>query len=140
MFKIILLILSFYLYSNAVIFEDMLGNKNEVTPNIKKIYASSPVLLYSLYAIDKTKIAGLNFPFNEGEAKYLDEKTINLPLLGGWFGQGKTPNNEMILQINPDVILLTDNTKKLGDEKIKASLCGAKNIPLIYLKSNDLKE
>lgn len=140
MFKIILLILSFYLYSSAVIFEDMLGNKNEVNSNIQKIYASSPVLLYSLYAIDKTRMAGLNFPFNEGEAKYLDERTITLPVLGGWFGQGKTPNNEMILQINPDVILLSDTIKKLGNQKIKESLGGAKNIPLIYLKSNSLEE
>ncbi|QKF76108.1 ABC transporter substrate-binding protein [Arcobacter defluvii] len=140
MFKILLLIFSFYLYSNAVIFEDMFKEKSEIKDDIKKIYASNPVLLYSLYAVDKSKIAGLNFPFNENEAKFLDEKTKNLPVLGGWFGQGKTPNSEMILQINPDVILLTDNTKKLGDEKIKASLGGAKNIPLIYLKSNSLEE
>ena len=140
MFKILILILIFCLYSNAVIFEDMFGEQTEVKPNIQKIYASNPVLLYSLYAIDKTKIAGLNFPFSEGEAKYLDERTINLPVLGGWFGQGKTPNNEMILQINPDVILLSDTTKRLGNEKIKESLGGAKNIPLIYLKSNSLEE
>ena len=140
MFKILILIFSFCLYSNAVIFEDMFGEQTEVKPNIQKIYASNPVLLYSLYAIDKTKIAGLTFPFSEGEAKYLDERTINLPVLGGWFGQGKTPNNEMILQINPDVILLSDTTKRLGNEKIKESLGGAKNIPLIYLKSNSLEE
>ena len=140
MFKILILIFSFCLYSNAVIFEDMFGEQTEVKPNIQKIYASNPVLLYSLYAVDKTKIAGLNFPFSEGEAKYLDERTINLPVLGGWFGQGKTPNNEMILQINPDVILLSDTTKRLGNEKIKESLGGAKNIPLIYLKSNSLEE
>ena len=140
MFKIIVLILSFYLYSNAIIYEDMYGEKREIKNNIQKIYASNPILLYTLYAIDKTKIAGLNFPFNENEAKFLDEKTKNLPVIGGWFGQGKTPNSEMILQINPDVILLSDTTKKLGEEKIKASLGGAKNIPLVYIKSNSLEE
>ena len=140
MFKILILTFSLYLYSNALVFEDMFGEQIEIKPNIQKIYASNPVLLYSLYAVDKTKIAGLNFPFSETEAKYLDEKTINLPVLGGWFGQGKTPNNEMILQINPDVILLSDTTKKLGNQKIKESLGGAKNIPLIYLKSNSLEE
>ena len=140
MFKIIVLILSFYLYSNAIIYEDMYGEKSEIKNNIQKIYASNPILLYTLYAIDKTKIAGLNFPFNENEAKFLDEKTKNLPVIGGWFGQGKTPNSEMILQINPDVILLSDTTKKLGEEKIKASLGGAKNIPLVYIKSNSLEE
>ena len=63
MFKILILILIFCLYSNAVIFEDMFGEQTEVKPNIQKIYASNPVLLYSLYAVDKTKIAGLSFPF-----------------------------------------------------------------------------
>ena len=140
MFKILVLILSIYLYSNAVVFEDMFGDKNEIKSDIQKIYASSPILLYSLYAVDKTKIVGLNFPFSEGEAKYLDEKTINLPILGGWFGQGKTPNSEMILQMKPDVILLTNTSRKLGEDKIKAFLGGAKNIPLIYLKSDSLEE
>lgn len=140
MFKIVILILSFYLYSNAVIYEDMLGEKTEFKDEIKRVYASNPVLLYSLYAIDKTKIIGLNFPFTWGEAKYLDKNIVDLPVLGGWFGQGKTPNSEMILQMNPDVILLSDTTKKMGEEKIKATLGGAKNIPLSYFKSNNLEE
>lgn len=29
-----------------------------------------------------------------------------LPVLGGWFGQGNTPNMEMILKVKPDVILV----------------------------------
>ena len=140
MFKIFIFVLSFCIYSNAVVFEDMFNEKTQIKDDIQKIYASSPILLYSLYAVDKTKIAGLNFPFNETEAKYLDKETINLPVLGGWFGQGRTPSAEMILEINPDVILLTDTTKKLGENKIKSSLAGAKNIPLIYLKSNDLED
>ncbi len=64
--------------------------------------------------LTKSKIAGLNFPFNEDEAKYIDEKIVNLPVLGGWFGQGRVPNSEMILQTKPDVILLSDSTKKDG--------------------------
>lgn len=133
MFRIILLIFSFYIYLNA-------NEKITLPQEINKIYASTPILLYSLYAVDKTKIAGLNFPFNEQEIKYLDKETAKLPVIGGWFGQGRTPNSEMILQINPDVILLSNSTKKLGEEKIKASLGGAKDIPLIYLKSNNLQE
>lgn len=137
--QILCLCISFYSLSQSKTFEDMLGTKIEIKNEIKKIHASTPILLYSLYIIDKEKIAGLNFPFNQGEAQYLDEKIVNLPVLGGWFGQGRTPNSEMILQVNPDVILLSDFTKKMGEEKIKASL-GHINVPLVYLKSNTLEE
>ena len=142
MFKISILVVSLFVCVNANTFKDMLGHdvplKKEIK-DIQKIYASSPVLLYSLYVIDKEKIAGLNFPFYQGEAKYLDQKIIDLPVLGGWFGKGRTPNSEMILQVNPDVILVSEFTKRIGEQKIKDSL-GNRDIPLVYLKSNTLEE
>jgi iron complex transport system substrate-binding protein len=119
--------------------EDMLGRTVIVPDKINKIYASSPILLYSLIAIDRSKIAGLNFPFQQGEAEYLDQETVNLPVLGGWFGQGRTPNSEMILGTAPDLILLSEFQKKMGESKIKAAL-GHTEIPLFYLKSNSLEE
>ncbi|PKN14197.1 MAG: ABC transporter substrate-binding protein, partial [Deltaproteobacteria bacterium HGW-Deltaproteobacteria-24] len=136
---VLLLLISFLSLSYGKEFEDMLGNKIDIKENITKIHASTPILLYSLYVIDKDKIAGLNFPFTQGEAQYLEKKIVDLPVLGGWFGQGRTPNSEMILQVNPDLILLSDFTKKMGEEKIKASL-GHINVPLVYLKSNTLEE
>lgn len=138
MFKIVSFIFSIAIFLNAQIYEDMLGTKIEIK-KVEKIHAATPTLLYSLYAIDKDKIAGLNFPFNEDEAKYLDERVVNLPVLGGWFGQGRIPNNEMILQARPDVILLSDSTKKMGEKKLKSSL-GNIDVPLVYLKSNTLEE
>ena len=136
---VLLLLISFLSLSYGKEFEDMLGNKIDIKENITKIHASTPILLYSLYVIDKDKIAGLNFPFTQGEAQYLEKKIVDLPVLGGWFGQGRTPNSEMILQVKPDLILLSDFTKKMGEEKIKASL-GNINVPLVYLKSNTLEE
>lgn len=138
MFKIVSFIFSIAIFLNAQIYEDMLGTKIEIK-KVEKIHAATPTLLYSLYAIDKDKIAGLNFPFNEDEAKYIDEKIVNLPVLGGWFGQGRVPNSEMILQTKPDVILLSDSTKKMGEKKLKSSL-GNIDVPLVYLKSNTLEE
>lgn len=138
MFKIVSFIFSIAIFLNAQIYEGMLGTKIEIK-KVEKIHAATPTLLYSLYAIDKDKIAGLNFPFNEDEAKYIDEKIVNLPVLGGWFGQGRVPNSEMILQTKPDVILLSDSTKKMGEKKLKSSL-GNIDVPLVYLKSNTLEE
>lgn len=136
---ILLLLISLFSLSYGKEFEDMLGNKVDIKENITKVHASTPILLYSLYVIDKKKIAGLNFPFTQGEAKYLEKDIVELPVLGGWFGQGKTPNNEMILQVKPDLILLSDFMKKMGEEKVRASL-GNINVPFVYLKSNTLEE
>lgn len=138
MFKIVSFIFSIAIFLNAQIYEDMFGTKINIG-KVEKIHAATPTVLYSLYAIDKDKITGLNFPFNENEAKFIDKRIVDLPVLGGWFGQGRVPNSEMILQAKPDVILLSDSTKKMGEEKIKSSL-GNINVPLVYLKANTLEE
>lgn len=134
MFKIVFLILTLYFYSNAAIYKDMLDNEVEIK-KVEKIYASSPVLLYSLYVIDKSKIAGLNFRFNEIEREFLEKKVVELPIVGGWFGPSHIPNTELILKMNPDVILVANNTTT---EKIKNSF-GSVEIPLFYLKSTTLE-
>lgn len=138
MFRTVFLIASIVISLNAKIYEDMLGTKINIE-KVEKIHAATPILLYSLYAVDKDKIAGLNFPFNENEAKFIDKRIVDLPVLGGWFGQGRVPNSEMILQAKPDVILLSDSTKKMGEKKLKSSL-GNVNVPLVYLKANTLEE
>lgn len=138
MFKVVFLIFSLFFYANANIYKDMFDDKIEIK-KVDKIYASSPVVLYSLYAVDKSKIAGLNFPFNEIEAQYINENTKNLPIIGGWFGKGNTPNVEMILKINPDVIILSEASKEQSENKIKESL-GNTNIPFFYIKTNSLSD
>lgn len=138
MFRLLFLVFSLYFYANANTYKDMFNDEIKVE-KVNKIYASSPVLLYSLYAIDRSKIAGLNFEFNEIEAEFIDEDIKNLPVIGGWFGKGRTPNSEMILKVNPDVILLSEISRDLNKEKIKSYL-GNQDIPLFYLKSNSLEE
>lgn len=123
---------------NAKIYEDMYSSKVSLE-KVEKIYASSPILLYSLYAIDKSKIAGLVFPFNEAEAKYLQKDLTKLPVIGGWFGKGNIPNSEMILKVNPDLILLSDLQRVQDEKKLKESL-GNINIPFFYLKSTSLED
>jgi len=138
MFRVVFLCFVLVFYANASIYKDMFDDNIKID-KVDKIYASSPIILYSLYAVDKSKIAGLNFPFNEIEAKYMDKNTKNLPVIGGWFGKGNTPNSEMILKVNPDVILLSENSKKTQESKIREAL-GNTNIPFFYIKSNSLSD
>ena len=130
------LAVSFWLYAQNI--ENMVGQKTYIGTNIKKIYAASPIVLYSLYIIDRDKIAGLNFPFSEKERKYIDEKICNLPVLGGWFGQGKIPNAEMILKVKPDIILLPAFIKH--NEKKMLSMFGDAKITIFYINSTSLQE
>lgn len=98
--------------------------------NIKKVYASNPTLLYSLYSFDKSLIAGLVFEFWDIEKRFLDPKVYNLPVVGGFYGQGKTPNMEMIISLKPDLIITSKNSKK--DPKYSGIFRDLK-IPVLYV-------
>jgi len=84
---------------------DMFGEKVNVPDRPRKVYSTSPPVTYMLYALDPTMLAGLNFPVREWEKRYLRKRMQELPVLGGWFGQGAVPNLEMILKVNPEIIV-----------------------------------
>lgn len=136
MFRWLVLLLPLLLW--AEIFVDMQGNSVEIGKR-EKIFASSPTILYSLYAVDRSKIAGLNFAFNDNGKRFIDSKVANLPVIGGWFGKGKTPNSEMVLSVKPDLILLGEHMQNQDTEKIRPSIGGV-NIPMIFINSTKLED
>ncbi|MDO5045567.1 ABC transporter substrate-binding protein [Campylobacter sp.] len=102
-----------------------------------KIYASNPTLLYILYALAPEKIIGSNFEWNNYERPYIKEYVLNQPVVGGFFGQGKIPNVEMLLRINPELILInanSKNTKKMQD------VFGSIKKPMLYLSATSLED
>ena len=90
-----------YIAQNSENIEQLQG-----TPS--KIYASSPPLLYMLYALDPAKISGTNFEWNDYERPYVKKEVQKQPVVGGFFGQGKIPNVEMLLRLNPELILVNE--------------------------------
>jgi len=84
---------------------DMHGRTVDVPDEIHTVYGTSPPVTYMLYALAPERIAGLNFPCRENEKPYLPARLQTLPVIGGWFGQGRTPNLETLMQVNPDVVL-----------------------------------
>lgn len=107
----------------------------KATPS--KIYASNPTLLYILYALAPEKIVGSNFEWNNYERPYIKESVLNQPVVGGFFGQGKIPNVEMLLKINPELILInanSKNTKKMQD------VFGSIKKPMLYLSATSLED
>ncbi|QOQ87974.1 ABC transporter substrate-binding protein [Campylobacter corcagiensis] len=111
-------------------------NCENLDPNkVQKVYASNPVILYQLYAVDKSKAAGLVFEFWDIEKEFLDENFTNLPVVGGFFGQGRTPNIEQVLALRPDLILASTNTTELYQNIFKKT-----KIPVLYLDALTIED
>ncbi|MGE4504681.1 MAG: hypothetical protein AB7D51_04975 [Desulfovibrionaceae bacterium] len=102
---ILTLILTLPGNARAKTYVDMAGREVELPEKVGTIYAASPPALYLLYAVAPETIAGLNFPFNDLERPWLKPEVVSLPVLGGWFGQGRTPNVESVMAAHADVML-----------------------------------
>lgn len=74
------------------------------------VYGSSPVNNYLLLALAPERMAGLNFPWSKQAAQILPQSVLDLPVLGGWFGQGKTANLEQVLRVHPKLALISGAT------------------------------
>ena len=83
---------------------DMTNRTVTVPDEIRTVYAVSPPETMLVYALDPHLLAGLNFPL-KGCEKYIDAYTLALPVIGGYFGQGKTPNLEKLVALNPDIAI-----------------------------------
>lgn len=119
---------------------DMAGRKVFVPDVITKVYGSSPPATDMIYAIDPGLIAGLNTPLYPVEKRFLIPAMQKLPILGGWFGQGRTPNLETILDVKPDVMVVWMwNRNAALDKKIEQTARELR-LPLVYIKMDRLSD
>ena len=119
--------------------EDASANVLELNALPQRIYAANPTSLYLLYAVDRSKIAGLTFEFWPEEIRFLDPKVVQLPVLGGFFGKGKTPNMEKVLAAKPDLVMLSIGNKSQAAGDLEQVLKAA-NIPIFYTNTEDLEK
>jgi iron complex transport system substrate-binding protein len=82
----------------------LLPECSEASIRAKRIYGASPPVNYLLYALDPSLLVGLNFPLRPHEERFLG-KVAQLPVIGGWFGQGRTPNLEVLAAVKPELTL-----------------------------------
>lgn len=132
--RVLLIILFFVisLYSRTIV--DDYGRTVEIPEHITKIYAASPPITMSLLAFNPDLIIGLNSTYNDQQKKYAGS-AVNKRVVGGFFGQGKTPNFEILLSIKPDVVVMWGRMS--GSEKIldKFKKFG---IPVILVKNENI--
>jgi iron complex transport system substrate-binding protein len=118
---------------------DMVGRQVTIPDVIRTVYGTSPPATYMVYAFDPGMVAGLNFPFNQSEKEYLDPRLQSLPVIGGWFGQGRVSNLETLLQVRPDIILVWAWQMSAVNEKIEQALKPLE-IPVVYMIMDTLDD
>ncbi len=111
---------------------DMTGRQVTVPDEIRKVYATSPPATCMVYAMDPALVAGLNFPLNASEKKFIDPLMAQRPVIGGWYGQGRTGNIESLLEVQPDIVLMMMWQPSAVNEKIERMLKPL-GIPVVYL-------
>lgn len=124
----------FFTTAYAKSITDDQGRVVEVPDTITKIYSASPPLSMSLLAFNPDLVAGLNSPFNKMQKKYVGS-AYNKPVVGGFMGQGNTPNFEILASVKPDVVIMW--TRMRGYEKILAKL-EKLNIPVLLVNNESI--
>jgi len=128
---------------------DMFGRHFHLPECSLKVYSASPPDTFLLYAIDPTLLAGLNFPIKEQDTRFMHPHTLKLPLIGGTFGEASTPNLEMLLRVNPDLVVVSNNEtslsltvnetlKKMNKPLIEMTLVGLADYPAAFLRMGKL--
>jgi iron complex transport system substrate-binding protein len=93
---------------------DMFGRHLPLPEHMRKVYSASPPNTFLLYAIDPTMLAGLNFPIREKDKRFMHKHTLLLPIIGGTFGEASTPNIEMLLRVNPELVVVSNDETSLS--------------------------
>ena len=63
----------------------------------RSVYCPTPPSAFTLYAFAPELLAAWNTPLRDYEKKFIPPQYHDLPILGGWYGQGFIPDREMLL-------------------------------------------
>lgn len=118
---------------------DMAGRKVIVPDTIRRVYCTVPPATFMIYAVDPGLLAGLNSPIPQEGKKYLDRRVQILPVVGGWMGQGKTPNLETLLKIRPDIVVAWRWKGAASDIKLRQTL-EQLGLPLVYITIDSVND
>ena len=96
---------------------DMSGRQLTVPENISSVISTSPPSTILVYMLAPDKLAGWNF-INDFNHTLMDEKYLNLPVIGGWFGT-QTGNYETMINMSPDIVIEGYTTDSKVQEAIE---------------------
>jgi len=113
---------------------DDYGRVVQVPDNITKIYAASPPISMSLLAFNPDLLVGLNTSFNEQQKRFVGDLATK-KVVGGFMGQGRTPNFETLASLKPDVVVMWG--RMTGYDKILQKF-EKFNIPVLFVKNDSI--
>ncbi|WP_310439998.1 ABC transporter substrate-binding protein [Sulfuricurvum sp.] len=133
---LLILVIVLLINGHARTITDDYGRVVTVPEKITKIYAASPPLTMSLLAFDSTLVAGLNSPLRPDQKPYVGI-AASRPVVGGYFGQGNTPNFEILASLKPDVILMWGKATGAETHLNKFSALG---IPVLMVRNESIND
>ena len=84
---------------------DMAGRRITLPESLQRVYVASPPENHLACAIDPSLMVGLTLPLKEGARKFLPANLWQLPVIGGFYGLGHTPNMEVLLKARPQLVI-----------------------------------
>ena len=110
---------------------DMSGRQLTVPENISSVISTSPPSTILVYMLAPDKLAGWNF-INDFNHTLMDEKYLNLPVIGGWFGT-QTGNYETMINMSPDIVIEGYTTDSKVQEAIERRQEKFGSIPVVAI-------
>ncbi|WP_245587752.1 ABC transporter substrate-binding protein [Desulfovibrio inopinatus] len=116
---------------------DQLGKTVEIPETPQRIYALSPPDTLLVYAVAPCLLNGWNYQPNKAVLPLLVPCTRGLPVLGGFFGQAKTPNKEAVVKANPDLVVSGTMAQPYAAAE---SFFQSLNAPVIHVNSRNIED
>uniref|UniRef100_I2Q3C8 ABC-type Fe3+-hydroxamate transport system, periplasmic component n=1 Tax=Desulfovibrio sp. U5L TaxID=596152 RepID=I2Q3C8_9BACT len=111
---------------------DMSGKTVVVPDTPRRVYALSPPDALLVYAVAPCRLAGWNYPQTSAARAWFAPCARDLPVLGGFFAMGMTPDKEELLKAAPDLAISGSMAKSNSD--FDAFFAGA-GIPVVHIES-----
>lgn len=84
---------------------DASGQSVAVPEPLQRVFGSAPPVSALIYTLDPKLLLGWNLPLSAEQRRYLLPEARQLPVLGGWFGQGHSADIGTILRAKPQLIV-----------------------------------
>jgi len=114
-----------------IVFTDSVGREVELPKDISRVLPSGSLAQIFLYAVAPDSLIGISGGFSEDASKYVENKYLNLPEIGGFYGKDNL-NLEEVAALNPEVIIDIGETKMSIAEDMD-TLTKQTGIPTIHI-------
>jgi iron complex transport system substrate-binding protein len=126
-------------FAGAGRIDDMYGRNVTVPDHVTRVLGASPPVTYMVYTLNPSLLVGLNLPVDDDLRRFLRPETMKLPVLGGFAGQGRNVNLEVVIASKPDLVLAWAPRSVTLNPRIEQALTSA-GIPCAYVKLDKMSD